>query len=135
MSQFSLIVHRFFGAPSDGKTASQILGQVIGNSYNEIEDLAGKVIVAMQHADANHDNALDKREIVSAVVYGAANALGHQLPGWLVNWFVEELVARVKIPDFKVSVPGSVTGSGSSSVRDLTDNFPAQVFDTQSPKP
>lgn len=104
MSRLSEFLHARFG--SNLENAQETIQKLLGEHYEGVWGFAQTVVLAMEAADTDDSGYLDKHEVAVYVIGLLVKRLGVHLPGWALNWIVEELVRRLKISgDFKIPVP------------------------------
>ena len=113
MSRFSEAVKRIYGRVTGKQnlTATQIFKQLTGQASFELIEFTKKVVLALDYIDADDDSRINKREVVTAIVKGAVKVSGiDNVPTWVINSVVEDIVRQLRIPDFDIKIPAIPTG-------------------------
>lgn len=107
MSRLSVWIRARFGGDAL-ETAEDMLKRLLGEHYEGVWEFSATVVAALEEADTDEDDYVDKLEMATYIIGRLVKRLGIKLPSWTVNWIVEELVRRLKITgDFKIPVPGA----------------------------
>lgn len=105
MSRLSDALRRWLGRTPE-EDVMTIFRRIAGDSADEILHFAEVLVVALDHADVNKDAYVNKREMVTFLVKAACNAAGlRQMPIWVIVGVTEQILQRIRIPDFEIPVP------------------------------
>jgi hypothetical protein len=112
MSWLSKFVRDHF-AHTQQETATQIVMRLAGTYGPEIVDYAKQIIASL---DSNPGiNNETKTAIVHMLVDSLSKSIGVTLPGWLINWLVQELVGMASHRQAQVNGAGATIGTGGGS--------------------
>lgn len=116
MSRLSVLVRDVFkrattpstpGSVSIPFTASGFFKRILGDSFEDFWEYVRTTVYLLDAADTDKDGYVNKRETVAFLIRRALRrlGLGDNVPDWVINWAIEEVLAQLRVPDFKIPVP------------------------------